>query len=52
MLRAAEAATRSEEHARFAREAVGDPINRLQALGVQFAPPDIDEIMDGEGASS
>ena len=42
----------SEEHARFAREALGDPISRLQALGVQFEPPEIYEIMDGEGAGA
>ena len=39
----------TEEHARFAREALGDPISRLQALGVQFEPPEIFEIMDDAG---
>ena len=39
----------SEEHAGFAREALGDPISGLRALGVQFEPPEIYEIMDGDG---
>ena len=39
----------SAEHAGFAREALGDPISRLRALGVQFEEPEIYEIMDGEG---
>jgi hypothetical protein len=39
----------SEEHAGFAREALGEPIGRLRALGVQFEPPEIYEIMGGEG---
>jgi hypothetical protein len=39
----------SEEHARFAREALGDPISRLRALGVRFEEPEIYEIMDGTG---
>jgi hypothetical protein len=39
----------SEEHAGFAREALGEPIGRLRALGVQFEPPEIYEITDGEG---
>ena len=39
----------SAEHAGFAREALGDPIGRLRALGVQFDEPEIYEIMDGDG---
>jgi hypothetical protein len=39
----------SAEHANFSREALGDPISSLRALGVQFEPPEIYEIMDGEG---
>ena len=39
----------SEEHANFSREALGEPIGRLRALGVQFEEPEIYEIMDGEG---
>jgi hypothetical protein len=39
----------SEEHANFAREELGEPISRLQALGVQFEEPAIYEIMDGDG---
>jgi hypothetical protein len=40
----------SEEHARFARELLGEPIGRLRALGVQFEEPEIYEIMQGEEA--
>ena len=40
----------SEEHARFAREALGEPIGRLKALGVQFEDPEIYEIMEGQEA--
>ena len=36
----------SEEHARFPREQLGEPIGRLQALGVQFDEPEIYEIME------
>jgi hypothetical protein len=36
-------------HANFSREALGDPISGLRALGVQFEPPEIYEIMDGDG---
>ena len=36
----------SEAHANFSREALGDPISGLRALGVQFEPPEIYEIMD------
>ena len=39
----------SAAHANFAREALGDPISGLRALGVQFEPPEIYEIMDGDG---
>jgi hypothetical protein len=39
----------SEAHANFSREALGDPISGLRALGVQFEPPEIYEIMDGDG---
>ena len=39
----------SAEHAGFAREALGEPIGRLRALGVQFEEPEIYEIMDGDG---
>jgi phage tail tape-measure protein len=39
----------SAAHAGFAREALGDPIGRLRALGVQFEPPEIYEIMDDAG---
>jgi len=38
-----------EEHANFSREALGDPISGLRALGVQFELPEIYEIMDGAG---
>src|SRR5918998_1310821 len=38
----------SEEHARFSREVLGEPIGRLRALGVQFEDPEIYEIMDSE----
>jgi hypothetical protein len=41
----------SEEHARFAREVLGEPIGRLRALGVQFEDPEIYEIMEGAEAS-
>lgn len=40
----------SEEHARFARETLGEPIGRLRALGVQFEEPEIYEITDGAEA--
>lgn len=36
----------SEEHARFAREVLGEPIGCLRALGVQFEEPEIYEIME------
>ena len=36
----------SEEHANFSRDALGDPISGLRALGVQFEPPEIFEMMD------
>jgi hypothetical protein len=36
----------SAEHARFPREALGEPIGRLRALGVQFEEPEIYEIME------
>ena len=39
----------SAEHASFSRETLGDPIRSLRALGVQFEPPEIYEIMDGDG---
>jgi hypothetical protein len=39
----------SAEHARFAREALGEAIGRLRALGVQFEDPEVYEIMDGDG---
>ena len=39
----------SAEHAGFAREALGEPIGRLRALGVQFEEPEIYEIMDSDG---
>jgi phage tail tape-measure protein len=39
----------SAEHAGFAREALGESIGRLRALGVQFEEPEIYEIMDGDG---
>ncbi len=39
----------TEAHAGFAREALGDPIGRLRALGVQFEEPEIYEIMESEG---
>jgi hypothetical protein len=42
----------SEEHARFAREALGEPIGRLRALGVQFEDPEIYKIMQGEEAGA
>jgi hypothetical protein len=35
-----------EEHARFARETLGESIGRLQALGVQFEAPEIYEIIN------
>ena len=35
----------SEEHARFSRDALGDLIPRLQALGVHIDPPEILEIV-------
>ena len=38
----------SEEHARFSREALGEPIGRLRALGVLLEPPEIYEIVGGE----
>ena len=41
----------SEEHARFAREVLGEPIGRLRALGVQFEEPEIYEIMEDAEAS-
>ena len=40
----------SEEHARFAREALGEAIGRMRALGVQFEDPEIYKIMEGEEA--
>ncbi len=40
----------SEEQARFSREALGEPVGRLRALGVQLDPPELYEIMDGQGA--
>jgi len=40
----------SHEQAGFAREALGEPIGRLRALGVQFEDPEIYEIMEGENA--
>ena len=36
----------SAEHANFSREALGDPIRGLRALGVQFEEPEIYEITD------
>jgi quinol monooxygenase YgiN len=41
----------SEEHARFAREVLGESIGRLRALGVQFEEPEIYEIMEGAETS-
>ena len=38
----------NEEHAHFSREALGEPIGRLQALGVMLEPPEIYEIIGGE----
>ena len=35
----------TEEHARFSRDALGDVMGRLQALGVQVEPPEILEIL-------
>jgi quinol monooxygenase YgiN len=35
----------TEQHARFSRDALGDVIGRLQALGVQLEPPEILEII-------
>ena len=40
----------TEAHARFAREALGEPIGRLRSLGVQFEEPEIYEIMEDAGA--
>jgi hypothetical protein len=37
-----------EEQARFAREALGDPIGRLVALGVRFEDPEIYEVFNAE----
>ena len=34
------------EQAQFSRDALGDTIARLQALGVQFEPPEIYEVID------
>ena len=34
----------TEEHARFSRDALGDVLPRVQALGVQFEPPEVYEI--------
>jgi hypothetical protein len=42
----------TEEHARFSRDALGDAIGRLQALGVQLEPPELYEIVDGTGADA
>jgi hypothetical protein len=36
----------TEEHARFSRESLGEPIGRLGAIGVQMAPPEIYEIQE------
>jgi heme-degrading monooxygenase HmoA len=35
----------TEEHARFSRDALGDVIGRLQALGVQLDSPEFFEIV-------
>ncbi|MDQ3692007.1 MAG: hypothetical protein M3464_00040 [Chloroflexota bacterium] len=40
----------SEEHARFSRDALGDVIARVHALGVQLDPPEIYAIEDDAGA--
>ena len=39
----------TEEHARYARETLGEAIGRLQALGLQFHPSEIFEIVDRDG---
>jgi hypothetical protein len=36
----------SEAHARFQRDALGEVIDRLGALGVQMVPPEIYELED------
>lgn len=36
----------TEEHARFSREALGDAVERLQAIGVRLEPPQIYEVVD------
>ncbi len=34
----------TEEHARVSRDALGDVLPRIQAVGVQFEPPEVYEI--------
>ena len=34
----------TEEHARFSRDALGDVLNRMQAIGVQFEPREVYEV--------
>jgi hypothetical protein len=34
----------TEDHARFSRDALGDLVSRLQAVGVQLDPPQIFEV--------
>ena len=36
----------TEEHARFSRDALGDVIGRLQAMGVQLELPELYEIIE------
>jgi len=40
----------SAEHARFARETLGAPLERGMALGVQLDPPEIYEIDEESGS--
>jgi len=40
----------SAEHARFARETLGAPLERVMALGVQLDPPEIYEIDEESGS--
>ncbi len=40
----------SAEHARFARETLGAPLERAMALGVQLDPPEIYEIEEESGS--
>ena len=38
----------TEEHARFSREALGDVVSRMQAIGSQLEPPEVYEEVSAE----